>query len=418
VITRAVKAMIELQSLGKQYKKAKNILFIAYHPASYPVMESQGFAYIRGLSKKNVRYSLLTFETKETKGNSKKCISELNIPIKWSYLTYHQKPRFLATCFDIACGILTVALMVKKDKVEIIHARGFIAALIAFLPAKSFGTKFFFDTRGLLADKYVCGGLLTKDSFTYRLMRWGEDLLIGKSDCFTVETFKHAKIINNLQNDIHTKMYVIPCCIDTNKFNYLLYPKRLNNNERFTLVYLGKVGTWYLLKEMLDFFKVLNEEITYSHFAFFTESKVEYLYSTVKANKIDESKVTVRKAKMSEVPGLLSCANVGIYFMNPYKQYSFSPIKFGEYLACGLPVIINTGIGDCDEIVLKENVGVVINKFSSDEFKRGIRELKVLLSEGDTLKERCKATAEKYFSLEMGVERYMNIYKRLGKEWL
>jgi len=89
--------------------------------------------------------------------------------------------------------------------------------------------------------------------------------------------------------------------------------------------------------------------------------------------------------------------------------------RFGEFLACGLPVIINFGFGDCDEIALKEDVGVAINEFSEKEYERQILKLKGLLSEGDALRQRCREIAERYFSLDMGVNRYFDIYSLLNK---
>ena len=413
VVTRAIKAVTKLRHLRKKNEKGMNALFIAYHASSNPIMESQGIAYMRGLSKKGIAYSLFTFETRETLVNSIKFISELDIPLKWKYQIYHQKPRFLATFYDITFGILTVTFIIKRNKIRFVHARGFIAALIGFLPARIFDVKFFFDTRGLLADKYVCGGLLNENSFTYKLMRFGEDYLIRKSDFFTVEAHRHAEVIRNSQNGIPSKMGVIPCCVDMDKFNYQLYPHRMNN--RFNLIFLGKVGTWYLLEDMLDFFMIASKEFASTHFSFITESNAEYIYSTARKKEVDASKITVRRANIEDVPALLSAATVSIFFMNDYKQYSFSPIKFGESLACGIPVVINAGIGDCDEIVLKERVGVVINEFSQKEYERAIQELKVFLSEGDELRQRCRRVAGKYFSLEMGIERYWDIYKRISK---
>ena len=39
-----------------------NTLFVAYHAASTPIMDSQGISYMRGLARKDAKYSLLTFE--------------------------------------------------------------------------------------------------------------------------------------------------------------------------------------------------------------------------------------------------------------------------------------------------------------------------------------------------------------------
>ena len=416
VITRAIKAAAELRRMRGMDNKDRNVLFIAYHAASYPIMESQGFAYIRSLSKQGTNYSILTFEKKNTVAESRQRITDLGEPVKWRYLLYHSKPRFLATSLDIIYGMFFALSMARKGKIAIIHARGFIPALIGFLPARLCKAKFFFDTRGLLADKYVGGGLLSPRSATYRLMRMGEEYLLKKSDYFTVETNKHAQILRSSKNGLSEKMEVIPCCVDIKKFYRPFESDNSNANKKFNLTYLGKVGTWYLLGEMLDFFNVVSGLIPNACFTFMTHDEPESIYSLAKDKGIDASKIAVRALKMQEIPDSLKESQAGIFFINPYKRYNSSPIKFGEYLASGMPVIINSGIGDCDDIVLREKVGVVVSDFSSGVYEKAIKELNGLLSEGEALRERCRSTAEKYFSLEMGIEKYRNIYIRLTRK--
>jgi len=391
-----------------------NVFFIAYHPVSYAIMLSQGLPYMRGLSKKGIRYSLLTFETSKSKINSQRCIFEFGRLLRWQHLTYHNKPRMVATIFDITLGILTVAHTIIKDKIEVIHARGFIPALIAFIPAKIFKVKLFFDTRGLLADKYVCGGLLNRNSLVYKVMRHCEDFLLKNSEIFAVETKSHAEVIRNVQSDLTSRMHIIPCCVDTSKFDYRLYKSSLRHE--FKLVYLGQVGTWYLLDKMLDFFKIISQEFPQAHFTFISESDPNAFYFAANRIGINKSKIMVKQADIKDIPNLLAATNIGIFFMNPYKRYNTFPIKFGEYLASGLPVIVNSGIGDCDEIIRKENVGVIIKDFSAAEYQKSIDALRLLLREGEGLKKRCRLAAEKYCSLAKGIESYWSIYKDLTRQ--
>jgi len=390
-----------------------NVLFVAYNAASDPIMDSQAFSYMRVLSKKGIRYSLFTLEPKEALKDSKDYIAKLDFSIKWRHLVYHRKFRLLSRCYDMVCGMFVVMWILKRHKISIVHARGPIPAMIAFLPVKIFGIKLFFDTRGFLADKYVCGELLKKGSIAYKLLKWCEDILIRKSDYLTVETRRHAEELLKTYPWLSAKMGIIPCCVDTQKFNYQLFPER--RDSVFDLVFLGKVRTWYLLEDMFDFFAVMSKDITNARFTFITESDPRHIYSAAEKKGIEEAMVRVMKAQRSDVPALLSAANAGIFFMNTYQQYNFSPIKFGEFLACGLPVIINFGFGDCDEIALKEDVGVAINEFSEKEYERQILKLKGLLSEGDALRQRCREIAERYFSLDMGVNRYFDIYSLLNK---
>ncbi|MEK7744097.1 MAG: glycosyltransferase, partial [Elusimicrobiota bacterium] len=410
---RAIKAVTELRRIKGLGIKDRNVLFIAYHAASNPIMESQGFAYIRNLLKLGTNYSILTFEKKNTIAESRQRISELGAPVKWRYLLYHSKPRFLATLLDIFCGMFSVLSMARKGKIAMIHARGFIPALIGFLPARFCRVKLFFDTRGLLADKYVGGGLLSPHSATYRLMRLGEDYLLKKSDYFTVETNKHAQIIRSSKNGLCEKMEVIPSCVDIKKFKWPLKHNNFNTNHKFNLIYLGKAGTWYLIGEMLDFFKVVSGRIPNACFTFLTHDEPESIYAVAKDRGADLSRIAVKALKMQEIPDSLNGAHAGIFFINPYKRYNSSPIKIGEYLASGIPVIVNSGIGDCDEVILKEKVGVIINDFSLEEYERAAEELNSLMSEGNILRERCVQAAEKHFSLKMGIKKYRDIYGRL-----
>lgn len=413
VIIRTIRAMRELGKINKKKERKINVLFIAYHSASEPIMESQGFAYIRGLLKKEVRYSILTYETKDTLKGSTDLILGFIALLRWRYLYYHKKPRILVTCIDIVSGILCTLNIIRMDKINIIHARGLIPAIIAFLPAKICKVKLFFDTRGLLADKYVGGGLLAKDSLTYKLMRFSEDFLLRKSDFFAVETRKHAEIISETDEHLSKKMDVIPCCVDLNKFSYAPPSKESNSYDTFTLIYLGKIGTWYLIEDMLDFFKVLKRRMSSSRFVFLTQDDPEDLYSIADKKGIDGADIVVHKPLDNDIPALLAKADAGIFFINPYKRYNSSPIKYGEYLACGLPTIINSGIGDTETITEEDQVGVVIKALTMEEYAKAADSLVKLLGEGNSLRYRCRRSAERYFSLEKGINKYHRIYKEI-----
>ena len=63
---------------------------------------------------------------------------------------------------------------------------------------------------------------------------------------------------------LEDKISVIPCCVDTNKFNpALIDAQELDNlrqklnikSNQYVLGYVGSIGTWYMLDEMLTFFK-------------------------------------------------------------------------------------------------------------------------------------------------------------------
>lgn len=415
VLSRMIKAFGDLYRLKriKKDKKEANILFVAYHAASLPIMDSQGLPYMKGLADKGAKFSLLTYETSDSLAQSAACLKNYGFDNNWVYLTYHKKPRFLATLLDIVGGIVVTFSLLKKNKVNLVHARGVIPGIISFFPAKFLKIGFFFDSRGLLADKYVGGGLIRHNGLNYWLLRIGEGILLKGADYFTVETDNHAKIIAGSYKALVRKMMVIPSCVDLEKFNYSPDAKEADLNNKFDLVYLGKIGTWYLIDEMFSFFKRLSNRLPNARFVFITQDRKEDVYLYAERAGVQTDKVAVLKADRRDIPALLAKSHAGIYFINNYKRYNSSPIKYAEYLACGLPVVINSGIGDTQDITESARVGVVVGEKTDKEYSRAVDAFISLIREGEPLRARCRNTAAKYFSLRDGIERYWQIYRRL-----
>ena len=402
-----------------------NALFVAYQNASDFTMVSQGLSYIEGLSGEGVSFSLLTFETKGSLENSAKVIKDHNLNLNWRYNIYHKRPRFLATCLDVLGGMLSVFLSIKKNKIHLVHARGVVPVILSYLPARLLGARLFFDTRGLLADKYVGGRLLKANSLTYKLIKRGEDFLLKHSDAFTVETTAHAQVIKDTNPSLYSRIHVIPCCVDLDKFNRslpdrkrLLNGHRDNNfNGQIIFSYVGKIGTWYLLSEMIDFFKIFLSNFSNAQLRFLSQdAEQERIYHIFKSKGIDLSKgKVIRPPNHDQIIKLLTASTAGIFFIHPYKRYNSSPIKFAEYLAAGLPVVINSGIGDTEEITRRERVGAIVNNFSTTSYQVASVQLLDLLREKENLRQRCRTAAEKYLSLKRGTEEYRRIYAKLIK---
>jgi glycosyltransferase involved in cell wall biosynthesis len=94
------------------------------------------------------------------------------------------------------------------------------------------------------------------------------------------------------------------------------------------------------------------------------------------------------------------------------SQHGGSPTKVGEYWAAGLPVVVTPGIGDTEEIIRRERVGVVVSEFSGEAYDHALSELLNLL-EDPYLPGRCRAAAEKHYSLETACERLQELYSAL-----
>ena len=403
------------------------VLYISYDGLLEPLGSSQIVPYLKGLSKKGIKYSILSYEKQADLSKNDDVIKlekELvSHGIKWKRLMYHKTPPVISTFFDVVYGCLISFGLIKNNGIKIIHARSYVAGLIALLLKKVCKVRFIFDMRGFWADERVEGGIWKKKSLLYRTAKYFEKKFLCNSDNIISLTHAGKAEIENLPflRNGTTDITVIPTCVDLKKFNLeggsgLIPFNEQNINNKFVFIYIGSISTWYMPHEMVDFFSVVQKHIEKVHFMVLTKEKILF-EDILKTKKFNSRTISILNARHDLISDYLSLGKAGVaFYKSGYSRKACCPTKFGEYLACGLPVIINSGIGDCDEIVINERVGVVINDFSAREYERAIEELKGLLSEGDALRERCRETAENYFSLEMGVERYWDIYKRLGKE--
>ena len=81
-----------------------------------------------------------------------------------------------------------------------------------------------------------------------------------------------------------------------------------------------------------------------------------------------------------------------------------------EYLAAGLPVVYNPGIGDLDELLA--GVGVAVPRFDLDSYTRAVNELCCLTSQGSGIIQACRDRAERQLSLSAGARAYGEVYNQ------
>src|SRR5262249_30056579 len=137
------------------------------------------------------------------------------------------------------------------------------------------------------------------------------------------------------------RVVVIPCCVDLDRFvtpnAWEMTPPPRSPR---TLVYAGSIGTWYMLTEMLDFYRSIRAYDPDLRFLILNRGHHDVIAGAVAAARTEG--VSVMAATPNEIPGHLSHAWAGLYFIKPvFSKKGSSPTKLGEYLAAGLPVIVN-----------------------------------------------------------------------------
>lgn len=408
--------------------KGRRVLFISYNGMLDPLGQSQVIPYLCELSGQGVRFTLLSFERDrawQPEGIAKcerlkESLAAHNID--WHRLRYHQRPSLPATVYDVRAGVAYARRLVERDAIEMVHARSHIPAVIALSLKKKFGLKMIFDVRGLMAEEYVDAGHWRRGSFKYHLTKRMERRCLAAADGVVTLTKAIWPIIREWDGlrgrpIVHE---VVPCCADLERFRFdgeerVARRSELNLHDRFVLVYSGSVGGWYLTEEMADFFGVLLKERPEAHFLWLVPSAHGVIKDIMQRRGIAPDKYTVLSAASAEVPSYLSASDAGIAFIKPcFSKLASSPTKTAEYLACGLPLIINKGVGDSDVLVTEERAGALINDFTDESYRQGAATITRLLEDVEGMRRHARSVAEKLFDLHrVGLGNYARLYQEI-----
>lgn len=399
---------------SSSYMRRPALLYLSYDGMLEPLGQSQVLGYLERLTD-DYDVHLISFEKKGdwTAGNSRAEVTRRieNAKIHWIPLRYHKRPTAAATAYDIAAGILVALWQAVRHRTSIVHARSYVAALIALVVTRITCAKFLFDMRGLWADERVDAGLWPAGGFLFRIAKRLERRYLLAADAVVTLTHASEREIRSFPYlaGRMVRLFVIPTCANLDAFR--LGARR--QHQPFTFGFVGAAGTWSMIDEVFAVFKMLRMREPTARLLIVNRNEHEYIRSELKAAGIDPSHVEIVAAEHDEVPSLVARMTVAAAVRRPvYSQVACAPTKFAEYLGCGVPCLVNAGVGDLADIVEEDGVGVVLRDFSDPARLEAADQLLALGRERG-IRERCARSARKRFSLEDGVAAYRRIYRDL-----
>ncbi len=392
-----------------------------------PLGQSQVIPYLQGLSRAGFTIFLLSCEKKQVFLQNKPVVEKIleGYNITWIPLNYTKNPPVFSTVLDIIKLRKAAKKIHRENKLDMVHTRPGVPELVGLWMKKTMGVKFLNDIREFYADSRVEGGMwkfsnpLYKAVYNFFKRREMESVL--KSDGIVCLTYAAEKIIKEwkeYRKDI--PLQVIPCCADLGLFD----PGKIAEAEKSSLrselniskddlvvSYLGSVGGWYLVDEMMQFCKILADRMPSTKFLFISPHRHEMIRMAAATHWINPARIIIKKASRLEVPKLLSLSQYSIFFIKPcYSKQSSSPTKHGEIMAMGIPLITNSGVGDVETITNRYNAGIIINEFTGQELTRAVE--KIVSGPGFNIND-IRQGAKEFYSLDKAVEKYIAIYNSI-----
>ncbi len=374
-------------------KKYENfdLTYVTIDSVSEGVGSSQITPLISRLSKSGLKINLISYE-KKNPGN------ELvdyfaSIGVNWNIRD------FGVSGLIGGVGRLN-SLRLQIPRTNLIHARSDIPAVSGIYSNQG---PVLWDVRSLWADQKVT----IQNSFInlamYKVYRKLESFAANKSDGMSTLTNAIVPILEERNGKVPQLRAVVPTAVDLHRF-------KLNPNMpvETRALFSGTYNQYYDLnlsaRFMKEFWKLIPGE---THWARPVESN---------RSQIDVGESKVFMSSQSGMAELIPEYSFGISICKLDAGLSLSaamPTKIAEFLACGRPIVVNKGLGDMDKFISEFDAGVILDGTSTN-LRDGAVKLVSLLTDGNT-PIRCRALAEKYFSMDVGVSNYLELYSQILK---
>ena len=402
----------------------KKVIYLSYDGMTDPLGQSQVIPYLKGLACAGYQIMIVSAEKKDPfEKFGKEIASILQVAgIGWYPVQYSNAIPGYSQRMNYRRMLIKSFRLQKEHHFDIVHCRSYIPSLIGLQLKRRFGLKFIFDMRGFWADERVEGGIWSMKNPLYR---YAYHYFKRKEKQFLQESDAIVSLTENAKEEILSwkkvrvapdKISVIPCCADLDFFSMasvnsqakIALKKELGITEGdFILSYSGSIGTWYLLDEMVQFFRMLLKEKPSAKFLFITPEPGQAILAVASRFQIDHSLFIIRTASRNEMPLFLSLSNASIFFIrNTFSKKASSPTKMGELMSMGIPIICNTGIGDVDKIIDETHSGILLKELNEEQYKTGSKKLLEIPFSAEELRK----SAENFFSLQKGIQEYQKIY--------
>ncbi|MDP3143170.1 MAG: GT4 family glycosyltransferase PelF [Candidatus Omnitrophota bacterium] len=310
-----------------------------------------------------------------------------NIGVKHYTLPVNEKSLF--TIFKM---IGKLADIIKKEGIEIVHARSRVPAWIAFFACKKTRTAFI----------TTCHGHYTRH-FLSRVMAWPK-LVICPSNVIG------GHMIENFGLP-HERVRLIPRSVDLERFTYLSPGER--NRQEFVVGIIGRItplkGHAYFLKAMA---KVVRQ-IPFTKIWIIGDAPVD------KQSYRDELVTLARRLGLSsyveflgnrkDIPELLSRMNCLV--LSTITEEAFGRVIL-EAQAAGVPVVA-TRVGGVVDIIDENESGLLVTPKEPEEIANAVIKILKDLNLTQKLAQNGRKKVEQQFTLKQMAERTLRVYEEL-----
>lgn len=325
-----------------------------------------------------------------------------------------------------------IARICTKENIHAIHARAYTGTVVAAATKRFANIKvpLIFDTRGLYVNELLQLKFIKENSFWHSLWRNAEKLayemsavVVNVSAPFSNYVSRKFLLGTDKVKTLHTSVNIQVFKPATQR---TAERQKRFKSKAVRLVYCGDLGgsSWHRTDSLFAVYNIIRKSLTGATLTIISpanESSIrsEIFSSFPNADELLADTRFLRTFNAAETAKHLAEADLGLFTYHellPGSEQYLSDIvlgsKTGEYLAAGLPIIVNRSAKAAAELVIAHKVGMVYDVHSPVQFTR---DLKKILADWQGYSRRARKTAETLFSADSNAQQYYRIYRQLTK---
>jgi len=392
------------------------VLFVTWDGPTTRYLESLFLPIFARLRAAGVEVHVVQFGWGEERHVHAVAAAAERIGIRYHFRPVRKHGGPLGIAATLLTGTLWITRYVRRVGIDVVMPRSIIPAAMT-LAARAIGTRarLVYDADGLMADERIdFGGWCATDT-RYRVLRRVERAAVRSADLVLVRTRRAAAILaERAAPDDRIRVSLVANGRDPSVYRPSSEPERTRVREAIgvgatapLLVYAGSLGPQYHPDRMLAFFAEVHRRRPDARLLVLSSMPLDPRWMPCAGAARDA--VCHRAVEPGAVATYLGAADLGVAFRMPsLSQQAVAPIKVGEYLLCGLPVVATTGVGDLDACI-DASVGRLLPALDDDDLRlAGEWFVERVLPDRDAYRDRCRRAGVTLFGLSHTVRQYLD----------
>ncbi len=333
------------------------LLFVTWDAPEVNYYESLFLPALAQLPEHGIHVDVLQFRWGSERARDKAARMSQEAGLGYSSTNVWRRPsNALGTLASIVRGRWAIRSAVSRYDPDVIMVRGMFPGVSMLLAGGRSLRPFIFDSDGLELDSRVEGGDLSPTGAMYRVLRDVEAQLCRTAVAVLGRTQFNNEVLQARAGPTvrSSQFHVMTCGREADVFRPLDPEAREQARAELgfgpddpVLIYVGSVWPQYRTPDVARFTRALLERMPNTRLMVLTGHPADARRILVEADAQIGSKAVIMRAPPEDVPRLIALGDAGFsLFKVGYGSRAQAPIKHGEYLMCGVPIIGTPEVGE------------------------------------------------------------------------